>query len=126
MSDARRRYRAIHAALTQLFGNPTGHQARHVQMLTAMICGIVGSTQSQMTNIAAHVPTMPGPKPKKKKKRKKKAKKKHKKRTKKVTVMKKASLVTRIERWYKNEHITEEQYFVPVVDALLTAMVDGN
>ena len=44
MSDNLRRYRAICHALTQAYPTPpTGHFARHVQTLAALISGIVGS-----------------------------------------------------------------------------------
>jgi hypothetical protein len=57
MSSAHQCYRAIHiqTSLMQTFGHPTGHKARHVQTLVALICGIVGSTHSQIPYIADQV-----------------------------------------------------------------------
>ena len=56
MSNAHQRYRAIHAALMQGLGHPTGHMAQHVQTLAALICGIVGSAHSQIPKIVDEVP----------------------------------------------------------------------
>jgi hypothetical protein len=49
MSNAHRHYRAIHPVLMQLFGNPTGHKARHVQTLTVWdgCLAFIGGNRSQ-------------------------------------------------------------------------------
>jgi hypothetical protein len=53
MSDNLRRYRAICHALKQAYPTPpTGHFARHVQTLAALISGIVGSKVLPMGSIA--------------------------------------------------------------------------
>src|SRR6516165_1257706 len=57
MSDNLRRYRAIRDALTHAYPTPpTGHFARHVQTLAALISGIVGSKSTQLPAIATKVP----------------------------------------------------------------------
>jgi hypothetical protein len=92
MSDNLRRYRAIHNALTQGYpGELTGHVARHLTTLAALISGIVGSKSTQLPNIAAKVPN--GTKPE--------------------------SRVKRFARWVDNAHIREEGYFLPYADVLL-------
>lgn len=86
MSDNLRRYRAIHNALRQWSpGEPTGHVARHLTTLAALISGIVASKSSQLPHIASKVPD--GTKPE--------------------------SRVKRYGRWVNNTHIRDEIYFLP-------------
>src|SRR5262245_3890793 len=93
MSDNLRRYRAIRAALIQGYpGQPTGTVARHVTTLAALISGIVGSKSTQLPNIAAHVPDSTQPE----------------------------SRVKRFARWLRHDQITEDVYFVPFAERLLT------
>ena len=93
MSDNLRRYRAIRNALMQAYPTPpTGHVARHVQTLAALISGIVGGKSTQLPHIATKVPD--GSKPE--------------------------SRVKRLTRWLDNERIVEEMYFVPYAAILLT------
>ena len=93
MSDNLRRYRAIRAALIQGYpGQPTGTVARNLTTLAALISGIVGSKSTQLPNIAAHVPDSTQPE----------------------------SRVKRFARWLRNDQITEEGYFVPFAEVLLT------
>src|SRR5712691_10140106 len=92
MSDNLRRYRAICHALTHAHPTPpTGHFARHVQTLAALISGIVGSKSTQLPTIATKVPD--GTKPE--------------------------SRVKRFARWLDNAHMLEEVYFLPSADVLL-------
>jgi Transposase DDE domain len=92
MSDNLRRYRAIRDALTQCYpGQPSGTVARHLITLAALISGIVGSKSTQLPHIAAKVPN--GTKPE--------------------------SRVQRFARWFDNDHILEEMYFLPYADILL-------
>jgi len=92
MSDNLRRYHAIRNALTQASPTqPTGNLARHLNTLAALISGIVGSKSTQLPNIAAKVPN--GTKPE--------------------------SRVKRFARWFDNDHILEEGYFLPYADILL-------
>src|SRR2546428_10504189 len=93
MRDNLRRYRAIRNALTQAYPTPpTGHFARHVQTLAALISGIVGSKSTQLPTIATKVPD--GTKPE--------------------------SRVKRFTRWVDNERILEEMSFLPYAELLLT------
>ena len=93
MSDNLRRYRAICHALTQAYPTPpSGHFARHLQTLAAMMSGIVGGKSTQLPHIATKVPD--GSKPE--------------------------SRVKRFARWLDNDRILEEMYFVPYAEILLT------
>src|SRR6266545_7366109 len=93
MSDNLRRYRAICHALTQAYPTPpTGHFARHLQTLAALISGIVGSKSTQLPHIATKVPD--GTKPESRSKR--------------------------FARWLDNDRILEEMYFLPYAETLLT------
>ena len=92
MSDNLRRYRAICHAITQAYPTPpTGHFARHLQTLAALISGIVGGKSTQLPHIATKVPD--GSKPE--------------------------SRVKRFARWLDNDRILEEVYFLPYADVLL-------
>ena len=93
MSDNLRRYRAICHALMQAYPtSPTGHFARHLQTLAALMSGIVGGKSTQLPHIATKVPD--GSKPE--------------------------SRVKRFARWLDNDRILEEMYFVPYAEILLT------
>jgi hypothetical protein len=92
MSDNLRRYRAIRDAFTQGYpGQPTGTVARHLTTLAALISGIVGSKSTQLPKMAAYAPD--GARPE--------------------------SRVKRFTRWIRNDHITDEVYFIPFVEVLL-------
>jgi hypothetical protein len=92
MSDNLRRYRAICHALMQAYPTPpTGHFARHVHTLAALMSGIVGGKSAQLPHIATKVPD--GSKPE--------------------------SRVKRFARWLDNDRILEEMYFVPYAETLL-------
>ena len=92
MSDNLRRYRAIRHALTQAYPTPpTGHFARHLQTLAALISGIVGGKSTQLPHIATKAPD--GHKPE--------------------------SRVKRFARWLDNARILEELYFLPYAEILL-------
>src|SRR5438876_5203463 len=93
MSDNLRRYRAICHALMQAYPTPpTGHFARHLQTLAALMSGIVGGKSTQLPHIATKVPD--GTKPE--------------------------SRVKRFTRWLDNDGILEEVYFLPYAALLLT------
>src|SRR5256712_10279714 len=93
MSDNLRRYRAICHALMQAYPTPpTGHFARHLQTLAALMSGIVGGKSTQLPHIATKVPD--GRKPE--------------------------SRVKRFARWVDKERILEEMYFIPYAEILLT------
>ena len=92
MRDNLRRYRAIRDALTQAYPTPpTGHFARHVQTLAALISGIVGSKSTQLPTIATTVPDGTQPE----------------------------SRVKRFARWLANDRSLEERYFLPYAERLL-------
>ena len=95
MNDNLRRYRAIRDALTHAYPTPpTGHFARHLHTLAALISGIVGGKSTQLPHIATKVPD--GRKPE--------------------------SRVKRFTRWLDNERIVEEVYFLPYAALLLTQL----
>ena len=86
MSDNLRQYRAIRDALTQGYpGEPTGHVARHLTTLAALISGIVARKSSQLPTVAASVPDGTTPE----------------------------SRTKRFARWVGNPSVTEEVYFAP-------------
>jgi hypothetical protein len=92
MSDNLRRYRAIRDAFTQWYPKePTGHMARHVTTLAALISGMVASKNTQLPKIASQVPD--GNKPE--------------------------SRVKRFARWVDNARISEAVSFVPSAEVLL-------
>jgi hypothetical protein len=92
MSDNLRRYHAIRNALKQTHpAQPQGNLARHLNTLAALLSGIVGSKSTQLPHIAAKVPN--GTKPE--------------------------SRVKRFARWFDNDYILEEIYFLPYADVLL-------
>jgi hypothetical protein len=93
MSDNLRQYRAIRDALRQGYPDePQGQLARHLVPLAALISGIVASKSTQLPQVASHVPD--GTKPE--------------------------SRVKRFARWVGNDTITEQQYFFPYAEVLLT------
>ena len=92
MSDNLRRYRAIRDALKYAYPTPpTGHFARHLNTLAALISGIVGGKSTQLPQIAAQVPDASMPE----------------------------SRVKRFSRWFDNDSIREEVYFLPYAEVLL-------
>jgi len=92
MSDNLRRYRAIRDALKYAYPTPpTGHFARHLNTLAALISGIVGGKSTQLPQIAAQVPDASKPE----------------------------SRVKRFSRWFDNDSIREEVYFLPYAEVLL-------
>jgi hypothetical protein len=95
MNDNLKRYRAIMKGLKQLYPHPmSGRQMQHMQVLAALINGIVGSGQSQLPAIANK---MPG-------------------------TVQRESRITRLRRWLKNEQITTATYFAPFAQALLAGL----
>lgn len=96
MSSPHQRYRAIQTRLMPTFGHPTGHKARHVQTLVALICGMVGSTHSQIPHITDHGTN-------------------HQAKT--------SSVIQQMMRWYQNDAITMDTFFLPCVEPLLVVLV---
>ncbi len=108
MSDTYRRYRAIKQDLVQFYHPcPTGHQARHLNTLVAMICGLAGGQRAHLSAIADQAPTHGADQ---------------------------ESLITRFRRWLKHEQTTIKGWFLPVAEALLanlaqqplTLVIDGS
>ena len=92
MSDNLRRYRAIRHALAQCYPTSSqGNFARHLHTLAALISGIVGSKSTQLPQIAAKVPSASKPE----------------------------SRVKRFSRWFDNDSIREEVYFLPYAEVVL-------
>jgi hypothetical protein len=95
MSDNHRRYRAIHQALTQCYGDQmSGRMAQHVAVLAALINGIVASKSSQLPQIALKM----------------------------ADRAKVESRVKRFSRWLDNDQIKEEIYFLPYAELLLECL----
>ncbi len=97
MSDNHRRYCAIHKALMRLTPHAKGHRARHLGALAALICGIVGSKNSQLPAIASKTPGR----------------------------AKRPSRITTWERWLNNKTITVQDYYLPYVTDLLHSLPEG-
>jgi hypothetical protein len=93
MSDTYRRYFAIHRSLLQLYQpRPTGHRARHVQTLVAMICGLAGSRRAHLATIADHAPAGHADQ---------------------------ENVITRFRRWLKHDAQTMDHWFLPVAQAIV-------
>lgn len=96
MSDAHRRYRAIFDAMLQALPCPrNSHQAKAIQTLSALICGIVGAQHSHMPQIVRKTPRF-GAKP--------------------------PSRIKQFQRWLQNERVSSETFFLPFAQALLSAL----
>src|SRR4028119_584337 len=93
MSDTYRRYFAIHRSLLQLYpSRPTGHHARHLHTLVAMITGLVGGQRAHLSTIVDHAP---------------------------AGAADQESVVTRFRRWLKHDAQTVDRWFLPVAQAVL-------
>jgi hypothetical protein len=108
MSDAHRRYRAIHRALLQCYDpHPTGHRQRHFTTLVALICGLVGGQCAHLSQIADHAP---------------------------APAATQESLIMRFRRWLNQDRQTLDHWFLPVAAAMvsrlaqqpLTLVMDGS
>ncbi len=96
MSDTYRRYFAIHRSLLQLYQpRPTGHHARHLQTLVALICGLAGGQRAHLSTIADHAP---------------------------AGAADQESVITRFRRWLKHDAQTVERWFLPVAQAVLATL----
>jgi len=92
MSDTYQRYAAIKRDLAQFYPNVSGHRERHLNTLTALICGLSGSRHAHLSSIADHAPSHGADQ---------------------------ESLITRFRRWLKNDTTTIKGWFLPVAKALL-------
>lgn len=98
MSDNLRRYCAIQEALRQLAPKQmSGNQVRHLRTLAALISGIVGSGRVSLPAVASKVPDG-----------------RH-----------RQSRIKRFERFLKNEHISQQTFFLPFAQALLAGLPAG-
>lgn len=96
MSDTHRRYCAIKAALRQVIAvRPNSHPAQHLNTLTALICGIVGSRHSQLPKVAEQAPSGGAAE---------------------------ESLVKRFSRWLQSDSVTYDTFFLPFAQAVLLAL----
>ena len=95
ISDNRRRHRAIKDALRRLYpGEPKGNLARHLDILAALISGIVGSKRTNLPAIAQKIPD----------------------------ACKVESRIKRFYRWIINEKIDADLYFLPFIKVLLACL----
>lgn len=95
MSDNLTRYRTIKDALKQLYPvEPTGNRARHLNVLAALMSGIVGNRRTNLPSIASKVPDATKPE----------------------------SRVKRFSRWIKNDGVDYEAYFLPYAEALIASL----
>ena len=98
MSDNLRRYCAIRDALKHLAPRQlSGNPLRHLHTLAALISGIVGSGRVSLPQVASHFPDG----------------------------KQRNSRVRRFERFLKNEHVTQETFFLPFAHALLASLPSG-
>ncbi len=95
MSDNHRRYSAIKKGLLQFFEqNPTGRQAQYLNVLIAMISGLVGARNSHLSSIASKVPSS----------------------------AKRESQIKQFSRLLQNERVDQATYFAPFARALLSSL----
>lgn len=95
MTDNRRRYRAIWDSLRHLYPEEgKGRVAQHLNVLAALVSGIVGSQSTNLPAIAGKFPC-------------------------KANV---ESRVKRFERWIRNEAISHKIYFLPYAEILIAAL----
>src|SRR5215204_5396974 len=95
MSDNLKRYRAIKAALHQVYATPPqGRLEQSLEVLTMFINGIVASGSTQLRAVAKKTPTS----------------------------AKVASREKQLSRWYQNEHVNYELHMLPFVQQLLAGL----
>ena len=108
MSDTRRRFHEIRRSLKGLYSfEAEGNVARHLNTMTAMICGIIGSRKTNLPQMAAQAP---------------------------ANGTMQDSLAKRFSRWINNNRVEQELYFFPYTEALLacfshlplTLVIDGS
>lgn len=96
MSDTHRRYCAIKRALRQVIAvKADSHAEQHLNTLSGLICGIVGSRSSQLPHITDKAPSQGAHR---------------------------QSRIQRFKRWLMNERVTAETYYLPFAHALLAAL----
>ncbi|MEW5801119.1 MAG: hypothetical protein AB1847_03340 [bacterium] len=99
MSDNMKTYKAVRDALKHLYPkDPQGNIARRLNVLAALISGIVGSKKVNLPQIAAKIPD--GNKPE--------------------------SRIKQFYRWITKEGIDAKLYFLPFVTSLLTSLAQAT
>lgn len=95
MSDNHRRHNAIKAGLLQFFEQtPSGRTAQHLNVLIAMISGLVGARNAHLSSIASKVPSS----------------------------AKRESQIKQFSRLLQNERVDQATYFAPFAKALLASL----
>lgn len=96
MSDTHQRYCAIKAALRQVIAVvPDSHSEKHLNTLSALICGLVGAHHSHLPKLADHAPSQGA---------------------------KRESRIERFERWLRQPKVSQATYFMPFARAVLAAL----
>jgi hypothetical protein len=99
MTDSQRRYKGIRKALEKPYSYaPKGALARHLNVLAAMIGGIIGSRSTNLPDIAGKSSFRAQPE----------------------------SVVKRLSRWIKDEAVEIETYFMPFALALISALAPNG
>ncbi len=100
MSDNLKRYCAIQLALKQLYPTETsGHFARHLNTLAALVSGIIASKKTNLPAIANKLPGASSPKG-----------------------GKRESRIKRLSRFLQNPQVTPRAFFAPYAQALLQSL----
>ena len=95
MSENMRRFKMIFKSLKKLCPNePTGNYARRLSTLAYLIAGTIGSKSCQLPSIATKI----------------------------VDNRQADSKIKTFYRWLKNKNVTEESYFLPYAQALLSVL----
>lgn len=95
MNDSKRRYKGIRGALSEIYPSiPEGATARHLNVLAAMISGIVGCQSTNLPDISRKCSLEALPE----------------------------SRVKRFTRWLQDESVEFETYFMPFAHALISAL----
>lgn len=96
MGDNFTRYRAIKQTLSQLFRGASGRQTQYLEVLTALISGIVGSQRTNLGAIAAKIPGQ--------------------------NRNKVESRIKQYSRWLQKDKIVPSVYFAPFARLLLQSL----
>jgi len=99
MTDSQRRYKGIRKALDKPYPcAPKGALARHLNVLGAMIAGIIGSRSTNLPDIAGKSSFRAQPE----------------------------SVIKRLSRWIKDDAVELETYFMPFALALINALAPNG
>lgn len=98
MSDNHRRYNAIKLGLLQFFPTkPTGRQAQYLNVLVALVSGLVGGRNAHLSTIASKVPTR----------------------------VKRESQIKQFSRFLQNEKVDQATFYAPFARALLASLCNA-